>query len=181
MPEAPKDCEEWRISCDYGTVNPASFGLWGYRSGKWFRVTEYYFDSRAEGRQKTDGEYADDLLRLAGGRQIKEVVVDPSAASFIETLRRTGLQVRKADNRVLTGIRVTAEKLKSGDLVICQGCSAAEREFGLYRWDPKAGEEKVIKEHDHAMDDIRYFAMSLENPAEDAESWAAEVVERKGY
>lgn len=178
MPEAPKDCEEWRISCDYGTVNPASFGLWGYRDGKWFRVTEYYFDSRAEGRQKTDGEYMQDLLRLAGGRQIKEVVVDPSAASFIETLRRGGLQVRKADNRVLTGIRVTADKLKSGELVICRGCSAAEREFGLYRWDSKAGEEKVIKEHDHAMDDIRYFAMSLESPAEAADGWAAEVVER---
>ena len=67
------------------------------------------------------------------------VVVDPSAASFIEALRRSGLTVRKADNRVLSGIRVTAGGLKSGRLVICKGCDAALREFGLYRWDKKSG------------------------------------------
>lgn len=178
MPEAPGDCQEWRASCDYGTVNPASFGLWGRKGDVWYRTAEYYFDSKTEGRQKTDGEYAEDLLRLAGGKKLKEVVVDPSAASFLETLRRRGLNVRKADNRVLTGIRVTAEKLKRGELVICKGCSAAEREFGLYRWDPKAGEERVVKEHDHAMDEIRYFAMSLEEtPKEDC--WAAAAVERR--
>lgn len=175
--DAPEGCDKWRISCDYGTVNPASFGLWGHKGGVWYRTAEYYFDSRAEGKQKTDGEYAEDLLRLAGGREIEEVVADPSAASFIEALRRRGLKVRRADNRVLTGIRVTAEKLKSGELVICKGCSAAEREFGMYRWDPRAGEERVVKEHDHAMDEIRYFAMSLKEP-EDRNDWAATVVER---
>lgn len=175
MRDAPEECGEWRISCDYGTVNPASFGLWGKKDGVWYRTAEYYFDSRAEGRQKTDGEYADDLLKLAGGRTIREVVVDPSAASFIEALRRRGLNVRRADNRVLDGIRVTAEKLRRGELVICRGCSAAEREFGLYCWDRKAGEDRVVKEHDHAMDDIRYFAMSL---TEGPDEWAAGFVER---
>lgn len=177
MGETPADCEKWRISCDYGTVNPASFGLWGRKDGVWYRTAEYYFDSKTEGRQKTDGEYADDLLRLARGREIEEVVVDPSAASFIEALKRRGLRVKKADNRVADGIRVTAEKLKSGELVICKGCSAAEREFGLYRWDPKGGTEKVVKEHDHAMDEIRYFAMSLEEGRQE-DRWAAVAVER---
>ena len=33
------------------------------------------------------------------------------------------------------------------------------REFSLYRWDDKKSREKdtVIKENDHAMDDMRYF------------------------
>lgn len=157
----PERCEAWRVSCDYGTVNPASFGLWGRSGETWYRVAEYYYDSKAEGRQKTDGEYAGDLLRLAGGRALEAVVVDPSAASFMEALRREGLPVQKADNQVLSGIRTTAELLRSGKLVICKGCSAAEREFSLYRWDRDAGEDKVCKENDHAMDDIRYFAMSL--------------------
>lgn len=65
MPEGP--FERWCISCDYGTVNPASFGLWGARGGIWYRVKEFYYDSRAEGRQKTDGEYAADLARLGRG------------------------------------------------------------------------------------------------------------------
>ena len=174
MPPPPEGCEAWRISCDYGTVNPASFGLWGRKGDVWYRVDEYYYDSRAEGRQKTDGEYVEDLLRLAGERQVERIVVDPSAASFLEALRRRGLPVYPADNRVLTGIRVTAELLKSGGLVICRGCSAAAREFGLYRWDRDAGQDRVCKENDHAMDDIRYFAMSLRE-----EELAAGFVERR--
>ena len=159
---APADgFEQWVISCDYGTVNPASFGLWGLRGGVWYRVKEYYFDSRAEGRQKTDGEYADELAKLAGGREIRCVVVDPSAASFIEVLRRCGWSVVKARNEVLSGIRLTADLLRQGRLVICEDCTAAIREFALYRWEDGGGKDRVRKEHDHAMDDIRYFAATV--------------------
>ena len=27
------DCERYVVSCDYGTVNPSSFGLWGLHDG----------------------------------------------------------------------------------------------------------------------------------------------------
>jgi len=178
LPEPPGsgfDC--WRISCDYGTRNPASFGLWGRKGGVWYRVDEYYYDARAEGRQKTDSEYETDLRKLAGDRSIQQVIVDPSAASFIETLRQGGWPVRRADNRVLEGIRRTADALRSGKIVICKGCDNSVREFGLYCWDLKAGEDKVVKQHDHAMDDIRYFVMSMERE----ESLAAVAVERRIY
>ena len=154
--------EEWYISCDYGTVNPTSMGLWGRQGGTWYRVKEFYHDSRAAHQQKTDEEYADALEQLAGGRTIRAVVVDPSAASFIEVLRRRGWMVRKAENDVLSGIRQTARLLQAGKLVICRGCRDAIREFGQYRWAEKdSGEDRVRKEHDHAMDDIRYFAATV--------------------
>ncbi|OUQ61709.1 terminase [Flavonifractor sp. An112] len=155
------EMEQWCISCDYGTVNPSSFGLWGLRDGVWYRVKEFYYDSRREGRQKTDGEYAHDLEQLAGGRTIRRVVIDPSAASFIELLRRQGWRVEKANNDVLAGIRVTADLLRQGKLVICTPCADAIREFSLYCWDEKAVGDRVQKVHDHAMDDIRYFAASV--------------------
>ena len=154
------EMERWRISCDYGTVNPASFGLWGLREETWYRVKEYYYDSRRTGAQKTDGEYADALGELAGGRRIEKVIVDPSAASFIELLRRRGWPVERADNDVLAGIRTTAELLRQGKLVICAPCADAIREFSLYCWDERAAGDRVKKAHDHAMDDIRYFAVS---------------------
>ncbi len=152
----------WYISCDYGTVNPTSMGLWGQKGGVWYRVKEFYYDSRRERRQKTDGEYARDLAELAGGRTLSGVIADPSAASFLELLRREGWPVYKAQNDVLSGIRITAELLRSGKLVICSPCEDAIREFGLYRWDTSgtAG-DRVIKEHDHAMDEIRYFAATV--------------------
>ena len=70
-------------------------------------------------------------------------------------------KVRKANNDVIAGIRRTAGLLKSGRLKIYRGCSNAIREFGLYRWDEKSGSDRVIKENDHAMDDIRYFCSTV--------------------
>ena len=160
-PVPPGPFRQWYISCDYGTVNPASFGLWGEQDGVWYRVDEFYFDSRREMRQMTDGEYADALAKLAGGRRIAAVIVDPSAASFIELLRRRGWNVKKAVNDVLSGIRLTSELLKSGKLVICDVCRDCLRETEEYLWDLKAGHDAVRKEHDHAMDDMRYFAATV--------------------
>ena len=168
----------WYISCDYGTVNPTSMGLWGQKGGVWYRTAEFYYDSRKTGRQQTDGEYADDLARLAGGRDIRGVVLDPSAASFREELIRRGWTVYRAENEVLSGIRRTAELLRAGQLVICSPCEDAIREFGLYRWDTAATGDRVVKEHDHAMDDIRYFAVT--GASRRSEGFFAGAVERSG-
>ena len=109
----------------------------------------------------TDEEYADALGELAGSRTIRAVVLDPSAASFAETLRRRGWNVKKADNEVLSGIRLTAQLLKQGKLVICEGCGDSIREFSLYRWEDSGSQDRPVKEHDHAMDDIRYFCATI--------------------
>ncbi len=176
---APKEgFSRWGIACDYGTINPTAMGLWGLRDGVWYRVAEYYYDARGAGRQKTDGEYVSDLLELAGGRSLDFVIVDPSAASFIEALRRENLPVRRAKNEVLSGIRRTAQALREGKIVICEACTEAIREFSAYCWDLKEGDrDQVKKQFDHAMDEIRYFVMTaLESSGEDA--FYAAVVER---
>lgn len=174
---APEGCQDWYISCDYGTVNPTSMGLWGRKGESWYRVAEFYFDSRREKRQMTDGEYADALENLAGGRRLRGVIVDPSAASFLEVLRRRGIPVRKAKNDVLSGIRLTSDCLKSGKLVICDTCPDCIRELGEYLWEPGGGKDRVRKEHDHAMDDMRYFAATVLGAS--APVFAAQSVERR--
>lgn len=181
-PPAPSDgISKWYVSCDYGTVNPTSMGLWGFQNGIWYRVEEYYFNSKEEQRQKTDGEYADDLEALVGGRRLEGVVVDPSAASFIELLRQRGFRVIKAENEVLSGIRTTAQLLKGGMLVICSGCIHSVREFSLYRWEAGGSQDRVIKQHDHAMDDIRYFAATVAaGDRRGSGIFAGSVTRRKG-
>ena len=82
--------EKCYISCDYGTVNPTSMGIWGLHENIWYRFDEYYYSSRKEGCQKTDEEYYGDLERLSSELKIEAVIVDPSAASFIECIRRHG-------------------------------------------------------------------------------------------
>ena len=175
--EMPACCDKWYISCDYGTVNPMSMGLWGRSGGVWYRVKEFYFDSRKEQRQMTDGEYAAELKKLAGDRPITAVIVDPSASSFLELLRRQGWRVLKAKNDVLSGIRITADLLKTGKLVICRGCADCLREMEEYVWEEGCSGDWVKKEHDHAMDDMRYFAATV--LAERQTGFAACSVERR--
>jgi PBSX family phage terminase large subunit len=170
--------EKWYISCDYGTVNPTSMGLWGLQKGVWYRVKEFYFNSRAQMRQMTDEEYAGEMRKLAGERHITAVIVDPSAASFLETLRRKGWRVQKAENDVLSGIRLTSDCLKDGRLVICEGCQDCLREMDEYVWDlSNQARDRVKKENDHAMDDMRYFVSTVLKKQE--KSFAACAVERK--
>jgi PBSX family phage terminase large subunit len=160
VPEKP--WERVRISIDYGTVNPTSFGLWALKDGVWYRAREYYFDSRREGQQKTDAEYVADLKKFAAGETVEKVIVDPSAASFIEALRREGFPVSKADNDVADGIRVTANLLKQRKIVICEGCESCLAEIAAYCWeDSGTGRDRPKKERDHAMDEMRYFAVSI--------------------
>lgn len=156
--------EDYAVSVDYGTVNPASFGLWGLLGGVWYRIDEYYFDSRKEGFQRTDEEHYRELERLCEGKKISAVTVDPSAASFIEVIRRHGkFSVISARNNVLDGIRQCAAALKEKRIVICRNCADSVREFSLYRWNENSTNDVPIKENDHAMDDIRYFVTTILN------------------
>lgn len=153
---------EYYISCDYGTLNPFSAGLWCWDGETATRIREYYYSGRAENRNKTDEEYYTELEKLAGELPVISIIVDPSAASFIEVIKRhEKFKVRKAVNDVLPGIATTARYLRSGALKIHRSCKDAIREFGLYRWDEKSTEDRPIKENDHAMDDTRYFAMTV--------------------
>ena len=170
--------EKWYVSCDYGTVNPTSMGLWGLQNGVWYRVNEFYFSSREKQRQMTDEEYAAELAKLAGSRNVTAVIVDPSAASFIEVLKRHGWRVQKADNDVLSGIRLTSDCLKDGRIVICAGCKDCLREMDEYVWDlGSEAKDRVKKENDHAMDDMRYFVTTVLKKQNNG--FAACAVERK--
>lgn len=153
------------VSIDYGTQNATAFLLWNKGTdGVWYCTKEYYYSGRENGKQKTDAEYADDLKAWLGATRIKAVIVDPSAASFIAELRKRGYSVLKAKNDVEDGIRLVGTKLNQNKLLFSEGCQNTIKEFGSYIWDEKAaehGEDKPIKEHDHAMDAIRYFVYTV--------------------
>lgn len=153
---------EYYISCDYGTLNPFSAGLWCWDGKIATRMREYYYSGRDERSNKTDEEYYTELEKLAGDLPVRSVIVDPSAASFIEVIRRhRRFRVQKAVNDVIPGIVTTARYIQDGTIKVHRSCKDSIREFGLYRWDDKATEDRPIKENDHAMDDIRYFVMTV--------------------
>jgi len=158
---APERCERYVLSCDYGTVNPTSVGLWGMQGGVWYRVREYYYDARAAGQPRTDGEHYRAMEALAAGTGADTVVIDPSAASLIALIRREGrFRAVPARNEVLPGIAAVSAALKEGRIRFDPLCKDILREFGLYRWD-ESGRDEVRKEDDHAMDDMRYFVATV--------------------
>ncbi len=166
------------ISCDYGTSNPASFGLWGLWEGVWYRMREYYYDSRRQGVQKTDEEYYRALEALADGMPVEMVICDPSAASFLACIRRHGrFSAVAGRNEVRDGIRRVATALGEGQIRIAPCCEDTLREFSLYRWE-EGSDDRPRKENDHAMDDIRYFVSTLLDGGEEA--FAAVAMSRGG-
>lgn len=164
----PEGMTRFAVSCDYGTVNPTSMGLWGESGGVWYRINEYYYDSRREGIRRTDEEHYKALEHLCAGRDIERIIVDPSAASFIECIRRHDrFKVTTAKNDVLAGIGRVSDALLSGSIRFHSSCADTLREFSLYRWDG-TGRDVPLKENDHAMDDIRYFVSEYLRAKEDS-------------
>ena len=148
------------ISVDYGTLNPTVFLMWRKYHGKWLCTKEYYYSGRENHKQRTDAEYADEMMAFIGDTPYTCVVVDPSAASFITELQRRGLKVLKADNAVLDGIRTVCTLLQRADLLFSKDCTRTIAEFYAYRWYDKAaeaGRDEPVKQDDHAMDAMRYF------------------------
>ena len=149
--EIPKD-GEYAISVDYGTLNPFAACLWCWDGKTATMIREYYYSGRNEHANKTDEEYYAEIEKLAGDLPISCIIVDPSAANFIEVVRRHGkYKVRKAVNDVIPGIATVQRYLHDGTIKIHKSCKNCIREFGLYRWDDKSNEDKPIKENDHCL------------------------------
>ena len=162
VPTKEREYSRYVISMDYGILNPTAMLLWGFCDGIWYQVDEFYHSGRETLRQKTDQEYYVDLERLAGDRYVESLIIDPSATSFITLVKqKRRFKVRKANNDVIDGIQKTASAIKQGKIKVNDCCTRTIKEYGLYSWDQDAGEDRPIKDNDHAMDATRYFVNTM--------------------
>jgi PBSX family phage terminase large subunit len=149
------------VPIDYGTSNPTVFLLVIDDGDTYWIDREYYYDSRAVGVQKTDAQYIADLQQFLSMYCLgAEVIVDPSAASFKAEMTQKGIWHCNAKNEVLDGIRTVSTLLGKKKIRIHRRCKMLQTELQTYSWDTKAqtkGEDKPLKEHDHAPDALRYF------------------------
>lgn len=182
--------EEYCVSMDYGTQNAFAALLWAKYKNVWYAVANYYYSGRDEGSQKTDEEYANDLARWltayfnqfedSQGEPMKppfpiDVIIDPSAASFIETLRRRRVTeidrrmygVIQADNAVADGIRETATAMKRGLIKVSPALKDWKKEVQGYVWMDNSVDDTPVKVNDHDMDAMRYFIKTKRLVAKD--------------
>lgn len=161
LPPAP--ATYYILGVDYGTTNPCVFTLIAHNAGVYpntWLEKEYYYDSRETLRQKSDYEYAQDLMQFIEGYNVKQIYIDPSAASFRQELLRNGVtNVAEANNDVIPGIRFMGMLIANGTYKICANCVQSIKEFSNYLWDAKASEKGLdipIKKSDHSLDAQRY-------------------------
>lgn len=170
LPEVLDYYEDFVVAIDYGTTNPFAALLCIDAGDKLYIHNEYYFNSRAEGYQKTDEQYLLDLDNWLNKtfkfNPYPQLIVDPSAASFIVAARNKGYRVKEADNEVLDGIRQVATLMARRTLLINKNCKNLIREILGYVWDDnsKIEKEKPLKMNDHAVDAMRYFIKTKINP-----------------
>lgn len=154
------------VSVDYGTQNATVFLMWEKGTdGVWYCSKEYHYSGRDKGKQKTDEMYTDDMAEFTKDKPPRAIIVDPSASSFIASLRNRGFSVIKADNDVDNGIRNVSRVLNQNKIKFNKDrCAETIKEFGGYVWDEKkveAGIDAPIKVNDHCMDAMRYFVQTI--------------------
>lgn len=147
---------QYYVSIDYGTVNPFAIGIFEFDGRKSTMIKEFHHRGGTENRVDNE-KYYKDMCDTIGKIPIEYIIVDPSAAGFIETINKYAKYiVKRADNDVLNGIQEVTKYLNMGLLQIHESCTETLKEFEGYAWDDKHDDE-VIKENDHHMDLTRYY------------------------
>lgn len=151
---------------DCGTVNPQVYlELYKYfepgvKTPFFYVTKEYCWNSREKFKQKTDEEYKLDLQKFIGEKKYNFVIVDPSASSFITTIQKSNIIVRKAKNDVGQGIAMVNTLFTMGHIKINKDkCPNLVQELAMYQWDAKKSErglEEPVKQNDHSCDALRY-------------------------
>lgn len=154
---------EMFVACDYGIQNAMVYLLFGWntRTLRWEVVKEWRHSGRETEVQYTDAEYYSKLVEFIGDRPVRDIIIDPSASSFIAVIRKSKrYRSILADNRVVAGISYTASLFHIGKLAICRDCEGLIEELGGYVWDEKkaqrTGEEYPLAVADHGPDALRY-------------------------
>lgn len=160
-PTEYKRTNQYFVSLDYGTVNPFAGGIYEFTGRKVRKIREIHHDGRNAGR-KDNEEYYDLMCSVIGDIPIEYVVIDPSAAGFIETVKKHGKYIVKgANNDVLNGIQEVTKYLNYGLYEVHESCVETIKEYQQYAWDEDSGEDAVIKESDHHCDADRYMIYTV--------------------
>jgi predicted phage terminase large subunit-like protein len=115
----------------------------------WFD-REYFWDSHATGKQKTDKQYVDDLAEFSKTASDAQTIIPLNCSSFEAALQQNGVwycAIDEDDDKppaVLDGIRIVANLMSGRKIRVHRyNCPNTAREIPMYSWDTKASERGV--------------------------------------
>ena len=155
------------VGVDWGTTNAtAAVVLVEVGDGQWQIQGEYHY---AQGNRTID-DHVQAIIALCAEFDARRVHVDPSAKALRLALGRAGLfapaQSKRASKySVADGIALVDAAFRNGDLTVAAGTAPRLlSEAASYEWDERAterGEDKPLKQNDHALDGLRYAGVEV--------------------
>jgi PBSX family phage terminase large subunit len=142
---------------DWGYTNPAVILVVGIDGDGRYYVLEEFYE-----RNKLVGDIVQTAKELKEKWNIEIFYCDPSEPAFIAEFRKAGLVAVGANNDVMAGIAQVKALLTQNRLFLHRSCRNTIEEMGMYRWEERKGTmlDTPRKEHDHAMDALRYAIAS---------------------
>lgn len=156
-----KNVTEYMAGIDFGFTNPtAVIHIKRDHDENYFVTEEWYKTGRTE----------EQIAEYVKSCNFNRVYPDPESPSAIEVINSKGVavvEVIKNKDSIMNGINRVRTLLKTGKLSIHKSCVNLISEFETYAYPEKRPEnneqENPIKEHDHALDALRY-ALATNKP-----------------
>lgn len=146
--ELPETYDQTIYGVDWGGSAPTAIVCLRQSGDDWFVVDEFYE------RRVVNETIISDLERMFETHGHGPIYCDTNEPRAIEQLRREDFPAREADKAVETGIRYVSSL--RDHLQVTENCQAVIDEFNQYRYKDGGDSDNVLKEHDHAMDALRY-------------------------
>jgi phage terminase large subunit-like protein len=160
---AATDVTGWRtlVTVDVGTRNPTAI-LTVHQAGD----DRVHVSREVYRRNLSSAEIVAAIRDAIDAVAAETVVIDPSAAGYILELRRLGYHVTPGDHAITEGIGRLTTAIADG-LTVDPACANLIGEFESYRYPDgtRTESDKPIKDHDHALDALRYAVMHLSAPS----------------
>jgi hypothetical protein len=151
------DCAGWRtvLGVDVGTRNPTA--ILTVRVAGYGRV---HVERMVYRRNMSASEVVGAIQAEADRCKPEAIYVDPSAAGYVLDLRRGKYPVRKAENDRVRGVQIVTTAVADG-LTADPACMALADEFEAYHYPEGNDRDDPVKDHDHALDALRYALVGV--------------------
>lgn len=160
---AQVDATGWRtvVAVDVGTRNPTAILTVHVAGDERIHVSREVYR-----RNLSSADIVAAIREAIDATDAETVVIDPSAAGYILELQRLGYHVTKGDNAITEGIGRLTTAIADG-LTVDPSCVNLVSEFEAYRYPDgtRTESDKPIKDHDHALDALRYATLYASAPS----------------